>query len=155
MGSIDLTLYTNESDPRYLHKDLTKLADVTGDFKDNTDIEKPIILMNWTGTIIGANYLYCVQNQRYYFIDKIVYIRNNLYEIHCSEDYLCSWATRINNLDGVITRAEKPEKVGFTTFWRYPQEVPIECDDETFIESIGNLGNSFAYYVTTNGGVSN
>lgn len=153
--AIHITFYSNEADPRVLNKVpyLTQMASITGEFKDVVSVEKPTILIEGM-QLLNANYIYIQELQRYYFINEPKLIRGNMFEIECREDYLYSWKTRIENLDGLVTKQENPSHNGINTFMKYPQDVPIEADDET--QPIDITSNGFAganYYVTVNGGI--
>lgn len=61
--------------------------------KENCDLNSPIFKLNFN----PSKYNYCswvIQEQnieRFYYIDNIVYVHNNLFEIHCSLDILATY----------------------------------------------------------------
>lgn len=154
--AIHITFYSNEADPRELNKApyLTQIAAIIGEFKDIVSVEKPTILIEGN-QLLNANYIYIQELQRYYFINEPKLIRGNMFEIECSEDYLYSWKTRIENLDGLVTKQENPARNGIKEFIKYPQDVPIESDDITEVYDITSNGcwSGVNYYVTVNGGL--
>lgn len=154
------------SPKNYLYKDVdtTRYYHVDGhlhlDSENPCDVENPIfditdVSIGTANSLAGCNYVVINDWARAYFIEKFQPVGNNRYRVVLSEDYLGSWRVPIDNLNALVVKQEFPK--GKTCyqgrFLTYPQDVPIESDDETYIESIGNLGNSFNYFVTVNGGV--
>ena len=154
------------SPKNYLYKDVdtTRYYHVDGklhlDSENPCDVENPIfditdVSIGTANSLAGCNYVVINDWDRAYFIEKFQPVGNNRYRVVLSEDYLGSWRVPIDNLNALVVKQEFPKghKCYQGNFLTYPQDVPIESDDETYIESIGNLGNSFNYFVTVNGGV--
>lgn len=59
--------------------------------KNTTSFLSPTFLVS--ATLIDWNY--CLYNGRYYFVTDVVSERNNLWEVHCVEDYLATWKAAI------------------------------------------------------------
>lgn len=74
--------------------------DVT--LKDGTSLISPVFLLNYSGRP-GFNYVSF--EGRYYFVMDIRSIRNNLWEIHCEEDYLATAKADIGNTTAMILYA--------------------------------------------------
>lgn len=66
-------------------------------FKDNTSIETPILLINSHNEIEMMIVNYCLIEDigRYYWVDDIISVSANLYELHCSLDVLATFKTFI------------------------------------------------------------
>lgn len=59
--------------------------------KNSTSFLSPTFLVS--ATLIDWNY--CLYGARYYFVTDVVSVRNNLWEVHCVEDYLATWKAAI------------------------------------------------------------
>lgn len=69
---------------------LTTSVDVV--LKDGTSDTRPSFLLN-SGSPISANYL--IWGSRYYFIEDVVYERNNLYTLNCRLDALATYKANV------------------------------------------------------------
>ena len=78
--SLTIRLYHNASPVNKIGKNLTDEL-VTSDvlLKDDVSILKPVFKVRDVRSIITYNYLYCPELQRYYFIDDIKSIHNDLW----------------------------------------------------------------------------
>ena len=80
----------------------TSGTDITVNLKDGVSLTNPVFLLSFSG-IPSFNY---VQFEgRYYFVNDIRQIRNDLWEVECEEDYLASWKTDIGNTTAMILYA--------------------------------------------------
>lgn len=71
-----------------------------------TDLLNPVIRIQTTSDIKDYNYCYITEFARYYFMEKPVLIRDDLWEFTCRVDVLMSHKTAIGDLVGVIARQE-------------------------------------------------
>lgn len=119
-------LYNSSAEKHRVNKNgyLNNELILSGTLKENCDISHPVILVQ--GEITSApSYNYCqIANfLRYYFIDRIVIVRANLYEIHCTVDVLMSFKNYILNLTPFVTRWEG------STETLYPdKKLPVKSD---------------------------
>lgn len=62
--------------------------------KNETSLINPVFILN-----IGSRptFNYCQFEGRYYFVDDVVSIRNDLWEIHCTVDALATWKSDIGS----------------------------------------------------------
>ena len=74
---------------------------ITCRLKDNCSIVNPVFLL--TGYSLSDNYV--KWGSRYYFIDDIVIVGNELAEYHCSTDVLATFKTAIGNSSQYVLRA--------------------------------------------------
>lgn len=105
--SLTIKLYHNASPAEKIGKTLNDeltTSDVL--LKDEVSILKPIFRVRDVRSIITYNYLYCPELQRYYFIDDIVSIHNDLWEISCHVDVLETFKNGILAQSAVIKRQQ-------------------------------------------------
>lgn len=99
-----INLYTTTDDRRVLSKTLTELAAVDNvNLLDDCNVISPIFVLSSTDWA-NANYLYCENFKRYYFIDSVDYINGNLIRLHCSCDVLMSFKNDILATTAIINR---------------------------------------------------
>lgn len=99
--------------------------------------------------IIGCNYAYIKEFNRYYFITNITSIRNDLWQIDMKVDVLMSYKDQIKKLDAFIDRNEFNYNLDLEDL-----ELPTQSDVNVSITSIPNdlFGTDDAdgrYYVLT------
>ena len=83
-------LYINNSDERYINKNLTPLLNnVELYFKDDEDILNPVLKVTSINDILGANYLYLNELDRYYYIRSVTYSKQYVL-LNCEVDVLMS-----------------------------------------------------------------
>lgn len=102
-----VTLYSTIDERSKLNKALENEFITEMIFKSATSMFKPVLYVsnNLLATRIEKyNYLYIGEWERYYFIDDIVFDRNNYTMITCTEDVLMSFKDNIMNFDAHIYR---------------------------------------------------
>lgn len=106
--SFSVDLYQNTSPVEKIGKTLTGNHTVTGVvLKNDTSILRPVLLINSTQNIFTYNYMYIAEFSRYYFIDDIRSVNNNLWEVSAHVDVLDTYATAILANTAVLRRQEK------------------------------------------------
>ena len=101
-----LTLYKNNSEQNAVTKSLTQVQTMTGTLRNGTSIIDPVILVSDVSDISGVNYCKIDEFNRYYFINNIKSVNNNLWELSCHVDVLQSFATEIRAQSGIVERQE-------------------------------------------------
>ncbi|MBQ0140562.1 MAG: hypothetical protein KBT36_14865 [Kurthia sp.] len=69
--------------------------------KSDCSLEHPIFLIDG----IDTKYNYCAFDKHCYFIDDIVCLNNNIFELHCSLDLLATHRTEIGNYTAFVERS--------------------------------------------------
>lgn len=88
---MNLYLFSISDDPRNVVKSIpeTLPAPVTGSPRGEIAVEHPVILID--STVQDVNYAYIPLFDRYYYIDEIVQVRNNLSQLTLTVDVLMSY----------------------------------------------------------------
>ena len=140
-----LTLYKNNSEQNAVTKSLTQVQTMTGTLRNGTSIIDPVILVSDVSDISGVNYCKINEFNRYYFINNIKSVNNNLWELLCHVDVLQSYADEIRAQSGIVERQENYFNLYLNdgnTFQVYqnPQiatiKFPAEFTDPSFIIAI-------------------
>ena len=106
--SFSVELYKSTSPVEKIGKNLTDqitVSDVV--LKRDTSILKPVLLTNDARNVFEYNYMYISEFSRYYFIDDIRSINNNMWEISAHVDVLETYKDAILANTAVLRRQEK------------------------------------------------
>lgn len=91
---------------------LTSRFTMSGTLKKSTSTTNVIIEVEKSNPVMyNYNYMYIAEFKRYYYIDDIVNISNNRWEIHASVDVLYSFKNDILLTSAIIDKTET-EKAG-------------------------------------------
>lgn len=101
-----IELYTNNSEVEKVVKELTTLQTMEGALREATSILNPTIKIEGLTDIDKINYMYIPDFARYYFVNDIRSIRNNLFEVSAHVDVLMTYAEQIKQQKAVIRRQE-------------------------------------------------
>ncbi len=82
--------------------------------KNDTSIVNPVIVWQFSARepFELSRYTYLMINDLYYYVDDIVSVRNNQYELHCSLDVLATYKTEISNSQAFILYSTSGYDVG-------------------------------------------
>ena len=108
-----LELYKISNDRRDVTKTInagTLLGTMTAHIKGDTDIMDPVFEIAYNADYMAANYIYCSDWHRYYFIVEPPTVSQQRLLLKCHEDVLYSFKAQILNLDCVIERQESTGK---------------------------------------------
>lgn len=89
-----ITLYNNSSEKNKIGKSLSVVDTLTGTIKDPSSIIRPEITIERTSPT-GFNYCYIDEFGRYYFVNDVVVIHNNIMRLRLSVDVLESFKNEI------------------------------------------------------------
>lgn len=101
---LTLTLYKNLSPVNKIGKELSDSQNIFFVFKDDSSILNPVLKIKSSLDIGLYNYLYIPELQRYYFINDIRILNDNLWEIYAHVDVLETYKNSILSNTGVVRR---------------------------------------------------
>lgn len=100
-------IYQNKSEGNVLDKDISQVVQLNGTLRDGTSVLNPTIVVESDEVnIVWANYIYIVEWGRFYFVNEIVNIRNNVWSFACHVDVLMTYKNTIRQQSGIIARQE-------------------------------------------------
>lgn len=139
----------NSSPVEKIGKSLDTGLDITGCvLKESTSILRPVIRILTTSDITDYNYMYISEFGRYYFIDDIISIHNNKWDVSGHVDVLETYSTQIKAQDVVVKRQEKQ----YNLYLPDPEFKTLEYEQ---IQTLKFPANSFSkalhYVLTVNG----
>ena len=129
--AFDIKLYNNTSPVEKIGKDLTGeliISDVV--LKRDTSILRPVLLVSADGSVFSYNYMYIEEFGRYYFIDDIRSVNNNIWEISAHVDVLETYKEAILSNSAII---ENTERKGANMYLYDPEIMRVNCKHKTDI----------------------
>lgn len=147
--SLTIKLYHNSSPVNKIGKKLDdELVTSNVLLKDDVSILKPVFRVKDVRSIITYNYLYCSDLQRYYFIDDIVSVNNDLWEISCHVDVLETYKNSILGQTAVIKRQQNK----YNLYLNDPDFMTYNNDTiQTKMFSASSFSKTLAYVLVVNG----
>lgn len=105
---MQIILYTNFSDNRYLSKNITKIMELSCHVKDACSVESPRVVLTDVlgGKLSICNYAYIQDFTRYYYIKDIVADTAGRIELQLQCDVLMTYAGQIRSINTVVDRQE-------------------------------------------------
>jgi len=104
-----IKLFVNTSEKNKLDKDITLALETTGTLKEDTSLTDPIIKLTGKtfSEMASINYMQITELGRYYFINDVISINNDIVEIHAHVDVLSTYKDQIRSQNAIIARQEK------------------------------------------------
>lgn len=103
-----INFYTNQSEKNKLDKTLVSAFDLNGELKEDCSIIDPVIkIAADVSSMASVNYLYIPSFSRYYFINNVISINNDICEVHAHVDVLSTYKDEIRAQRAVVSRQEK------------------------------------------------
>lgn len=103
---MQIVLYKNLSENNVIGKNLTQIKTLECNFKNDVSIINPNLVLYYESALLGANYCYIPNFNRYYFIDEIIPITADRSIIKCKVDVLESFKDDIKSLTAIINKQE-------------------------------------------------
>lgn len=117
--------------------------------KEPTSITNPVLIVEDTDDILKYNYLMIDAFKRYYYIDDIVSINHNLWEISASVDTLASFRSEILNNEVYVLRSAS-ERNGYIFDSMYPVTANHASREDIIAQPLlQNVAWSEGYYVVS------
>ena len=127
--SFNVDLYTNSSPSNKVGKDLELVfANTTGVLREGTSIIAPVITIQTSvpaDVITKVNYADISAFGRKYFVTDIISLTNDLWEIHLHVDVLETYASKIKELNAVVSRQEFSYNLYLDDGWFMAYQNPI------------------------------
>ena len=103
-----INFYVNKSEKNRLDKTLVSAFDLNGELKEDCSIIDPVIkVVADVSSMASVNYMYIASFGRYYFINNVISINNEICEVHAHVDVLSTYKDEIRAQRAVVSRQEK------------------------------------------------
>lgn len=105
--SFSISLMRNNSDRNVVNKNVNNIMTVNGTLKDSTSIINPVIRIQCNlSSVTGCNYIYIPEFDRYYYVNDITSISNDIVEFSCHVDVLYTYSSQIRSNTAIVRRQE-------------------------------------------------
>lgn len=145
----DVVLMINTSPVEKIGKSLETGTTISCALKDNTSILRPTIIIKSNASIHTYNYMKIQQFNRFYFIDDIKSLNNDMWEVSAHVDVLETYKTAILNNNAVIKRQQNQYNL-------YLDDPDFHVYNYEKLQTLQFPANSFTkslkYVLVTNGG---
>lgn len=150
--SFSIVFYNNTSENNKLDKNLTEVMTLDGVLRNETSLLKPSIQIEASASTFSpaVNYMYIEEFGRYYYIDDVQSVRNNVTIVTGHVDVLKTYAAQIRACKAIIRRQENDwnlyindgSLITYANDWVQAKNFPGSFDDESFILMVnGGAGN--------------
>ena len=103
-----IEFYVNQSEKNRLDKTLVSAFNLNGELKEDCSIIDPVIkVVADVSSMSSVNYMYIASFSRYYFINNVISINNEICEVHAHVDVLSTYKDEIRAQRAVVSRQEK------------------------------------------------
>lgn len=112
-SDLDVQLYNNKSAKNQIDKSLSGIRSgdnkLSGTFRDSCDFDNPVVQLriNDVSDLDKCNYMYIGKFNRYYYVTKIVSMRNHIVEISGHVDVLMTYEYYIGTNEAILARSSQ------------------------------------------------
>lgn len=104
--SVSVQIGTTDSTSNVIDKNVSLGVSVTADLKQPCSVETPVFILKTNNDYLTANYLYCDDFQRYYYVTDVQVLSGERMQLTCTVDVLKSYSEQIKNLKVNVSRTE-------------------------------------------------
>lgn len=99
-----ILLCQNKSPAHQVKKDITKIAELTGTFRDSVSVINPVIRIEYNDPV-AFDYVYVSHFGRWYFVEDITMVRKNVMDVTLRVDVLETFADGILSNKAIIDKS--------------------------------------------------
>lgn len=147
-----IELYVNTSEPTVVDKVIVLAETLSGFLRDNSSVTTPIIRAEHANPS-ACNYAYISEFDRYYYVDDMISMRTNLWELHLRVDVLMSFKTDIRNSQAIVEETAT-ESAGGNMYLNNDAFVAQVKHKTDIIQFPSGFGSIPYYVLITAGGVT-
>lgn len=137
-------MYKNESERDDINKKLTYVADLTGYFKDDTQLINPTLILSTSFAISTENYF--IINGYNYFVNNVTFSQSRQY-VDLEIDDLETFKTAILNQYAVLGRSYNHFNI-----YQVDTDMPMRNDSDITVKMFPNGFTDESWLLTTTGG---
>lgn len=139
---VNIDLFNYQGGKVVINKPVANPERITGLFVQPFNILNPEIKIRWNG-VFNFNYVFVPELNKYYFVDGVEIVSNDVYKISLSVDVLKTYETEILNSFGLIVSRETGANPYLNTreniFSRLPKFEKLSFSRETPFNEEGNI----------------
>lgn len=146
---MDILLYSITDEQNKINKSLSDPLTLSGALRENCSIVQPSLNVQGGETVSRYNYMYIPAFHRYYFINDVTSVRNNLWRIDANVDVLTSFKNEILALSCVVDSNTSPDYESYVMGDAWMATVK---ESTSIINFPGGLNETGEYVLITSGG---
>ena len=147
---MQVTLCNTPSERNIINKVIQDVISVNAVIKGELSVESPVLILDYTGDSNNINYMKIPELHRTYFINDIIKLTGQRYEIHGKSDVLESFKNDILAMNCIINKQQSPTQANM-----YLDDGSFVIENKEF-NSVINFPNGFndagEYILITAGG---
>lgn len=147
---MQVTLCNTPSERNIINKVIQDVISINATIKGELSVENPVLLLDYTGDSNNINYMKIPELNRTYFINEIIKLTGQRYEVHGKSDVLESFKNDILNMNCIINKQQSPLQANM-----YLDDGSFVLENKEF-NSVVNFPNGFndngEYILITAGG---
>lgn len=122
-----------------------------GALRNESPVVDPVIIIQKTNPAkYNYNYMYIEEFNRWYFINEIVSIRTNIWEIHAHVDVLYTYLADLQGMECIVDKAESYED---SNLYYDDGSFVLDCRNDLEVKEFPNgLNENGAYILICAGG---
>lgn len=105
---MDITLYKNNSPNYFINKVLAGGVTFSGTLREESSVIDPVLMLE-ASNLSQYNYLYIPSFERFYYINNIESVRNNLWRLICHVDVLNTYRSEILAHQAIVSKATQQD----------------------------------------------
>lgn len=105
---MQVTLCNTPSERNIINKVIQDVISVNATIKGELSVETPVLILDYTGDSNNINYMKIPELHRTYFINDIIKLTGQRYEIHGKSDVLESFKNDILVMNCIINKQQNP-----------------------------------------------
>ena len=147
---MQVTLCNTPSERNIINKIIQDVISVNAIIKGELSIENPVLILDYTGDSNDINYMRIPELHRTYFINEIIKLTGQRYEVHGKSDVLESFKSDILAMNCIINKQQEVKNANM-----YLDDGSFVCENKEF-NSVINFPTGFndvgEYILITAGG---
>lgn len=146
---VEIRLYSTAAERNKLNKALSDPLILGGNLREQCSLLAPSIVVQGEKTIAAYNYAYIPDFNRYYFINSIESVRNDLWRLTLAVDVLMSYRNEISALSCVVESNTSPDTESYMNGEPWLSTVK---ESTSIINFPAGLNDTGEYILITSGG---
>lgn len=151
-----IQLYNSNAPSNQLDKSsfLTLVTELEGSLRSPCSVLSPKIVVKYNG-YLNINYMYIEEFGRYYFVNDVVSLRNNLWVVSGEVDVLMSYKDKLLEHSAIVYRTNKYPSNQFKYIDNYMPLSSIKYDNTVSFPELSNFikpsNDNFSIFITVTG----
>lgn len=135
-----IELYITKSEHNRLYKDLRNKMTLEGTLRESSSIITPSFIIQAEPIITQYNFCWIEYFQRWYYIQNIISVRNNVWQIECKVDVLVTYRDDILKSTALLNSSTNASYNNYINSGKYVSTVKAVTEVVPFPEQLEDQG---------------